>query len=75
MGEIVFRSVVFAYPTNPKKKILKNITLEPLKNKFNALVGVTGSGKSTISKLLMKFYEINEGEILIGGKSISTIDE
>jgi len=56
VGEILFKSVFFAYPSNPHKKILKGITLKPLTNKFNALVGVTGSGKSTISKLLLKFY-------------------
>jgi ABC-type multidrug transport system fused ATPase/permease subunit len=56
VGEIFFKNVVFAYPSNPEKKILKGITLKPLTNKFNALVGVTGSGKSTISRLLMKFY-------------------
>ena len=56
MGEILFKNVVFAYPSNPQKIILKGITLKPLTNKFNALVGVTGSGKTTISKLILKFY-------------------
>ena len=56
MGEILFKNVVFSYPSSPEKKILKGITLKPLTNKFNALVGVTGSGKTTISKLILKFY-------------------
>lgn len=56
MGEILFKNVAFSYPSNPEKKILKGINLKPLTNKFNALVGVTGSGKTTISKLILKFY-------------------
>jgi ABC-type multidrug transport system fused ATPase/permease subunit len=53
--------VIFAYPSNPRRKILKKISFKPLKNKFNALVGVTGSGKSTVTQLILKFYNDFEG--------------
>jgi len=68
------RDVTFSYPSNPDKKILKKINIKPLKNKFNAIVGVTGSGKSTVTQLLMKFYPPSEGEVLLGGRSILEID-
>lgn len=55
------RDVTFSYPSNPDKKILKKVKIKPLKNKFNAIVGVTGSGKSTVTQLLMKFYPPSEG--------------
>jgi ABC-type multidrug transport system fused ATPase/permease subunit len=73
IGDIEFRDVTFAYPTNPSKKILKNLTLIPLKNKFNAIVGTTGSGKSTFTQLLMKTYPPNEGKVLIGGRNIEDV--
>jgi ABC-type multidrug transport system fused ATPase/permease subunit len=66
--------VSFAYPTNPTKNILRQITLKPLKNKFNAIVGSTGSGKSTITQLLLKFYAPTEGSIIVGGQDIAFID-
>lgn len=65
---------MFSYPSNPDKKILKGISIKPMKNKFNAIVGVTGSGKSTVTQLLMKFYQPSEGDILLGGRSIQDID-
>ncbi len=45
-----------------------------LKNKFNAIVGVTGSGKSTITQLIMKFYNPVRGQILIGNRNILDVD-
>ena len=54
--------------------MLKDVSIKFLKNKFNAIVGATGSGKSTIAQLLLKFYSASEGEILIGGRSIQGLD-
>ena len=64
-GKIEFRNVSFHYPTKTDKKILNNIsfTIEP--GQKVALVGHSGSGKSTIIQLLERFYEIEQGEILI----------
>ena len=66
---IEFKNVSFGYT---EEKILHDVsfTLEP--NKTYALVGSSGGGKSTIAKLISGFYKINAGEILIGGKNISS---
>ncbi|WP_338972876.1 ABC transporter ATP-binding protein [Spiroplasma endosymbiont of Panorpa germanica] len=67
-GDIVFKDVVFAYPEKPEQVILPkfNITFE--KGKSYAFVGETGVGKSTISKLLLRFYDPSEGQVLINSK-------
>lgn len=62
-GKITFKNVDFSYIKN--QKILKNISFEIIKGDSIAIVGKTGSGKSTISNLLIRFYEIENGEILI----------
>lgn len=64
----------FAYDSNLNKKILRKLSLKPLKNKFNAIVGATGSGKSTITQLLLKFYNPHEGHIFICGRDLSEVD-
>jgi ABC-type multidrug transport system fused ATPase/permease subunit len=69
IGKVEFCNVSFKYKTNPEM-ILKDIsfTLEP--GKTLGITGLTGSGKSTISQLLLRFYTITSGQILIDGKSI-----
>lgn len=65
---IVFRNIEFTYPDG--KKVLNGITLEIPKEKMTALVGYSGAGKSTIVKLLMRFYDPTAGSIEINGKDI-----
>lgn len=65
--EIEFRNVTFAYK---KDIILKNISLKIPKGKIVALVGKSGSGKTTFAKLIPRFWDIQEGEILIDGVNI-----
>ncbi|KIL45035.1 ABC transporter ATP-binding protein [Jeotgalibacillus soli] len=67
-GEIEFRNVTFSY--DGKQNVLKNISFRARPGETVALVGHTGSGKSSIINLLMRFYEFEQGEILIDGKSI-----
>ncbi|GLF91156.1 putative multidrug resistance ABC transporter ATP-binding/permease protein YheH [Bacillus safensis] len=67
-GHVQFKDVTFAY--NEGKNVLKNITFEAKKGQTVALVGHTGSGKSSIMNLLLRFYDIQQGDILIDGKSI-----
>ncbi|MEB3024316.1 MULTISPECIES: ABC transporter ATP-binding protein [unclassified Parvimonas] len=67
--DIEFRNVSFKYDT---ANILENLSFRLDENKTYALVGSSGGGKSTIAKLISGFYKIDEGEILIGGKNIST---
>lgn len=69
-GHIEFKNVSFNYPTRPDVQVLKNFTLKIEPNKTVALVGSSGSGKSTIIGLLERFYDPIEGEILIDGVPI-----
>jgi len=64
-GEVVFRNVSFAYKNG--EKVLDNFNLQVRAGETIALVGETGSGKSTIVNLICRFYEPTEGEILIDG--------
>ncbi|MBQ6646800.1 MAG: ABC transporter ATP-binding protein [Clostridia bacterium] len=70
-GVIEFRNVNFSYV--PGKQVIKNFSLKVSSGKKIALVGSTGSGKTTIINLLMRFYPIDSGEILLDGKSIYDI--
>lgn len=63
-GEIKFEAVSFTYPES-KKPVLKNISFEVHPGQTVAIVGTTGSGKSTLTKLISRLYDINEGKILI----------
>ena len=64
-GKIELKNVTFAYPTKPEQKILKNISLTIEKGQKAALVGYSGCGKSTIIQLIERFYDVNEGAVLI----------
>ena len=66
-GKIEFKNVKFGY--NPDKTIIKNFNLVANPGKKIAIVGPTGAGKTTLVNLLMKFYEINDGDIIIDGVS------
>ena len=67
-GNIEFKDVNFAYGKDSFE--LKNINLTFKKNSLNAFVGASGCGKSTVSNLLMGFWDTDEGQILINGKDI-----
>ncbi|MBN2398920.1 MAG: ABC transporter ATP-binding protein [Candidatus Aminicenantes bacterium] len=70
-GEVDFRNVSFAY--QPGVPVLKNISFSAKANELVALVGASGSGKTTIMNILLRFYEPEKGEILIDGKDIRSI--
>ena len=71
-GNIEFKNVTFAYS---KDKILNDISFEIKAKKKNALVGMSGSGKTTIFKLLLKQYDNYDGQILIDGYDIRDFSE
>lgn len=72
-GEVVFHQVDFAYPSAPEQLILQSINLKVQAGQVVALVGGTGAGKSTLTSLLMRFYEVTNGRILLDGRDIRQI--
>lgn len=68
-GEIEFKNVSFKYP-DADEYVLENISFKANKGDTVAIIGSTGSGKSTIVNLLMRFYDVTDGEILIDGVNI-----
>ena len=71
-GVIKFENVGFSY--NDKEQVLKGISFEVGKNQTIAFVGHTGSGKSTIMNLLIKFYENQTGNIYVSGENLKELD-
>lgn len=71
LGNLEFRNVHFGY--SPDKEIIHGFTAKVKSGQKIAIVGPTGAGKTTIVNLLMKFYPINSGDIIIDGKSINKI--
>jgi subfamily B ATP-binding cassette protein MsbA len=69
--DIVYKNVSFEYEQN--KSILKNINIDIKKGQTVAFVGSSGSGKSTIANLLLRFYDVNSGEILVDGTDIKNL--
>jgi ATP-binding cassette, subfamily B, bacterial len=73
-GEVQYRNVRFTYATRPDVEVLGGINLQLAAGEKVALAGSSGAGKSTIAQLLMRFYDISEGELLIDGKPIGAYD-
>lgn len=71
MGDVRFKNVNFSY--TPKKRVLSNLDLYAHPGQKIAFVGSTGAGKTTITNLINRFYEIENGEILIDGINVSNI--
>jgi ABC-type multidrug transport system fused ATPase/permease subunit len=74
IGTLAFNDVRFSYPTRSDVQVLRGIDFELPKGQTMALVGRSGSGKSTIASLLMRFYTIEEGIFSANGKDVSTLD-
>ena len=70
-GEVEFKNVSFSY--RPDVPVLKNISFTAKPNELVALVGASGSGKTTIMNILLRFYEQQAGEIFIDGRDIRSI--
>lgn len=73
-GEVVYENVHFSYPTRKDIEVLKDVNFRIEPGKKIALVGASGSGKSTIVQLLLRFYELDQGRLLVDGKEVKEYD-
>lgn len=73
-GDIEFENVTFAYPNGSGAPALKNLSFAIKSGQTLAIIGPTGSGKSTIAWLLLRFYDVNSGRILIDGCDIRELN-
>jgi ATP-binding cassette subfamily B protein len=71
-GDIEFRDVTFSYV--PDTVVLRDVNLKVKPGEKIAIVGATGSGKSTIINLLCRFYDVQEGEVLVDGVNVKQLD-
>ncbi|KAI3358843.1 hypothetical protein L3Q82_015241, partial [Scortum barcoo] len=74
MGHISFHRLNFSYPSNPNKTVLQDFSLELKSGQMTALVGPSGEGKSTCASLLQRFYEPQDGEILLDNEPLKSYD-
>lgn len=74
-GDIKFSNVTFAYPENPNKPLFNNLDLHIKPGEKIGLVGHSGGGKSTITKLILRLMDINKGSISIDGYDISKVKQ
>jgi len=73
-GRIEFRDVCFSYPQRQDVLTLKHVSFVIPAGSFGAFVGASGCGKSTIMRLLLRFYDVTSGEILLDGVDIRTLN-
>ena len=73
-GNIVFENVMFSYPTRQDVLVLNAFSLKLAKNTTTALVGSSGSGKSTVVSLIQRFYDVEAGRITLDGVDITNLD-
>ena len=73
-GKIEFKNVWFRYPTRPEDFVLRGLSITINPKERIALVGESGCGKSTFVNLMMRFYDVNSGEILLDGQNIKDIN-
>lgn len=74
IGDIVFNQVKFSYPSRSDVQVLNGLSFKIPKGKTIALVGKSGSGKSTIASLLMRFYHLEQGGIISNSKPLNEVD-
>lgn len=73
-GNLSFKNVNFAYPSRPDVQVLDHMNFDITYGQTTAFVGTSGAGKSTIAKLILRFYDPQVGEILFDGKSATNYD-
>ena len=73
-GEVSFENVNFSYPSRPDVPVLKDLTLTFPAGKTIALVGASGSGKSTVTSLIERFYDVQEGAVKLDGVDVKKLN-
>ena len=73
-GTVEFRNVSFGYD-EAENNVLSDVNFTADKGKVTAIIGSTGSGKSTVANLIMRFYDVNEGAVLFGGTDIRNMNQ
>jgi len=71
---IEFNRVDFAYPSAPDKPVLNDFSLNIQRGETVAIVGPSGAGKSTLFNLLLRWYDVNQGQVLIEGRALETLN-
>ena len=73
-GTVEFRGVSFGYD-EAENNVLSDVSFTADKGKVTAIIGSTGSGKSTVANLIMRFYDVNDGAVLFGGTDIRNMNQ
>ena len=73
-GKVEFRNVSFSYPGTSGRPVLSGIDLTVNPGEYLAILGATGSGKSSLVRLIPRFYEVTSGELLVDGKNVREYD-
>ena len=74
VGQFKLQNVTFSYPSRPEQNVLQNVSLEFPAGKKTALVGFSGSGKSTVTSLLLRLYDPTEGAVLLDGHDLRELN-
>lgn len=73
-GEIAFKDVVFSYPLRQETSALKGVSFQVARGERVAIVGPSGAGKTTIFALLLRFYDVNSGDVTVDGVRVNEAD-
>lgn len=73
-GHFELRNVSFTYPSRPERPVLRNVSLECPAGKQTAIIGLSGSGKSTIASLMLRLYDPLEGSLLLDGREVRDLN-
>lgn len=69
-GDIEFKNVTFGYNKTAEEPVLKNVNLKIKSGETIGIIGGTGSAKSTLVSMISRLYDVNEGEVLVGGRNV-----
>ncbi len=70
VGTVEFKNVSFRYPSAAGRPVLENVSLDVKPGEMVAIIGATGSGKSSLVNLIPRFYDVDEGEVLVDGVDV-----